>query len=848
MALFSSEVLSSGWEFKLTEETQPDSWLPVAKVPTTVHIDLLDNKKILDPSLDMNELQTHWVGEKRWTYRCKFTAGSKVEGAKTVLVFEGLDTFATVRLNDTGILKSENMFIPYHVDVTSTIAFNSLNTIEIDFESALLRAREIGKEHPEHRFIGHQTEPERIAVRKTQCHWGWDWGPKLMTAGPWRPVRLETYASKIENLWLDSTLDSDLNACIGNMFAHVDGEAGAKVLLTLSLEGTTVFEAECTPDSKGAIQTPFVLQKPSLWYPHGYGAQTRYVLEASLIIDGVVLHRVEQKIGFRRAELIQEKDPNGKSFYFRINGIDVFAGGSCWIPADNFTPRISSDRYRAWLTLMVEGNQIMTRIWGGGIFEEEVFYDVCDELGILVWQDFLFACGSYPTYPSLLESIEAEARSNVRRLRHHPSVIIYAGGNEDYQIQQTYNLDYDYDGDKDPESWLKSSFPSRYIFEYLLPKTLAEEDPKAIYHPSSPWGDGKHTTDPTVGDIHQWDVWNGLMKPYQDFPIMGGRFNSEFGMEGYPHMSTIKAFISDESEMHAQSLTMDFHNKANFHERRLATYVHENFRVSSADFKYWVYLTQLLQSEAMHYAFTRWRREWERAGERRCGGALVWQLNDCWPTISWAVVDYFLVKKPAFYAIQRALKPVSITVARTHNDWTKGHVAPDPTSKYDVWIASNNVSGVKTAKVELRFISIKTGLDVVDPQTEDLEIQPNGTTTVRESVTIDNPPTLEAFVLFATLSIDGEVIARDADWPQPLKYLSFKEDRCLTITLSESRDTISITAEKPVKGLVFAERVGLNFSENGLDILPGHEYSIYVGGLKEDEELEWVFLGASESH
>lgn len=145
------------------------------------------------------------------------------------------------------------------------------------------------------------------------------------------------------------------------------------------------------------------------------------------------------------------------------------------------------------------------RIWGGGIFEEEVFYDVCDELGILVWQDFLFACGSYPTYPSLLESIEAEARSNVRRLRHHPSVIIYAGGNEDYQIQQTYNLDYDYDGDKDPESWLKSSFPSRYIFEHLLPKALAEEDPGAIYHPSSPWGDGKHTTDPTVGDIHQWD-------------------------------------------------------------------------------------------------------------------------------------------------------------------------------------------------------------------------------------------------------------------------------------------------------------------------------------------------------
>ncbi|KFX95141.1 hypothetical protein V490_04005 [Pseudogymnoascus sp. VKM F-3557] len=846
---FASEALSTGWEFKLTEETTLDSWLPVAKVPTTVHLDLLDNKKIPDPSHDMNELQTHWVGEKSWTYRCTFSAGSKIDGTRSVLVFEGLDTFATVRLNGTEILKSENMFIPYHIDVTATIISDALNTIEIDFDSALLRAREIGEEHPEHRFIGHQTEPERIGVRKAQCHWGWDWGPKLMTAGPWRPVRLETYVSKVENLWMENTLDEDLNACRGTILAHVDGEIGAKILFTLSTsEGAKVFEAESKPDTNGLAQAPFILQKPSLWYPHGYGAQVRYNLEAVLMVEDVVLHRTQQKIGFRRAELIQEQDANGKSFYFRINGVDIFAGGSCWIPADNFTPRISSDRYRQWLTLMVEGNQIMTRIWGGGIFEEEVFYDLCDELGILVWQDFLFACGSYPTFPSLLELIEEEARSNVRRLRHHPSVIIYAGGNEDYQIQEKYNLTYDYDTDKDPQSWLKTSFPSRYIFEHLLPKTLEEEHPGAIYHPSSPWGDGKHTTDQTVGDIHQWNVWHGLMRGYQNFGNMGGRFNSEFGMEAYPHMSTIKDFISDENEMYSQSLTMDFHNKANDHERRLATYVLENFRTSSLDFKYWVYLTQLLQSEAMHYAYRSWRRQWGRSGDRRCGGALVWQLNDCWPTISWAVVDYYLVKKPAFYAIKRALEPVAIAVTRTHNEWTKGHVAPDLTSKYDVWIATSKVPSIQAAKVELRFISINTGLDIMAPQTEDVEVQLNSTTLVRENVTIDNPPTLEAFVLLATLSIDGQIVSRDADWPQPFKYLSFKENRGLAITLSKSRDTIAITAQKPVKGLVFAERPGLSFSDNGFDILPGVEYTIHTNGLKENEELEWMFLGASESH
>ena len=255
------------------------------------------------------------------------------------------------------------------------------------------------------------------------------------------------------------------------------------------------------------------------------GPQSRYLFSAKLLSNKICVHEFERKIGFRKAELIQECDEHGKSFYFRINGIDIFAGGSCWIPADNFIPRISPDRYRAWLEMMVEGNQIMTRyvihvkliiffllskltlssIWGGGLFEEEPFYDICDELGILVWQDFLFACGSYPTFPSILSSIEEEARVNVRRLHHHPSVIIYAGNNEDYQIQEKYNLTYDYDTNKDPESWLKSSFPARYIYEHLLLKVMREENPGMVYHPSSPWGDGKHTSDPTVGDLHQWN-------------------------------------------------------------------------------------------------------------------------------------------------------------------------------------------------------------------------------------------------------------------------------------------------------------------------------------------------------
>lgn len=218
-------------------------------------------------------------------------------------------------------------------------------------------------------------------------------------------------------------------------------------------------------------------------------------------------------------------------------------------------------------------------VWGGGIFEPEIFYETCDQLGILVWQDFLFACASYPTYPGYLQSVESEARANVQLLRHHPSIVIYAGNNEDYQIQQKYNLTYDYDGDKDPESWLRTSFPARFIYEHLLPKVVEEESPGMAYHPSSPWGGGRHTTDSTIGDIHQWDVWHGTMEPYQKLGSMGGRFNSEFGMEAFPHMHTIDSFIDEPEERFHQSLTMDFHNKASGHERRLGTYILENFGV-----------------------------------------------------------------------------------------------------------------------------------------------------------------------------------------------------------------------------------------------------------------------------
>ncbi|KAI1767052.1 glycoside hydrolase family 2 protein [Hypoxylon sp. FL1150] len=848
--------LEYGWTFRQSDSSSSEDWLPVKSVPSQVHLDLLANSRIADPMIDLNELSVRWIAEKVWIYRVQFKKPTELEAQEAAtadLVFEGLDTFAAVRLNGNDILKSDNMFLSHRVDVSSLL--RDENVLEITFDSALLRGRQLVKEHShEHEFYVRQTEVSRVPVRKAQYNWGWDWGPILMTAGPWRPVYLEQYVSRIDDVWTHCEVSEDLKTCSGHIFAKVANAGSKPVTLSLSLDGTSVWEKECFADSNGLVTADFHVDSPELWYPFGYGSQTRYELRASL-------GSTDQKsklIGFRRSELIQEEDEFGKSFYFRINGHDVFAGGSCWIPADSFLPQITAERYHDWMKLMVEGNQHMLRIWGGGIYEDDALFDACDELGVLVWHDFQFACAIYPAYPSYLESVELEARQNLRRLRSHPSIVIWAGNNEDYQVQEIYHLEYDY-GDKDPQSWLKSNFPARYTYEYLLPKIVKEEDPFMVYHPSSPWGDGKHTTDATVGDIHQWNIWHIAMRRYQEAYMLSGRFVSEFGMEAYPHLSTIHYMIQDPEQRYPGSMMMDFRNKAVDHERRMVTYVAENFQVKY-DLESYTHLTQVVQAETMHFTYKTWRREWGKPGARKCGGVLVWQLNDCWPTMSWAVVDYFLVKKPAFYAIANALKPLAIGVSRTYHEWTAGH--SDPTlayrdTKFDLWVVSSRPEAVKV-QVTARLISIRSGVILEHLLDDEITAQANSTTEIlRDRVVTVGDPQLhdttqpfdlakyDPYVIHAVMKIGGEVVATDTSWPQPLKYLSFANRDIKFRALSPTK--LCLSAARPVKGLVFQESPGEKFSDNGFDLVPGEDKVVDVEGIKL-ESLRYTYIGAPQGY
>ncbi|KAF2396378.1 beta-mannosidase precursor [Trichodelitschia bisporula] len=833
---FNVHELTAGWEFKQTEEGD-DAWLPVARVPTNVHIDLLANDKIPDPFLGFNELKCEWVGEAAWTYRTVLPDITKPEKGTTVaLAFDGLDTFATVKLNGSPILTSDNMFLAHHVDVTARLDYGSKNVLEIDFDCAFKRARAIKDAHPEHKWVGFNGDMARLAVRKAQYHWGWDWGPILCPSGPWRPVRVEIYQTRITDLRIDYTLSSDLKSATGTIVARVEGAAPGTLVNFTIQRATNVIFTQSAPVTGGFAKIEFSIPAVQPWFPHGYGGQPLYDFIATAAAGETDLHTTYRRIGFRRAELVQQEDGIGKSFFFRVNGGDVFCGGSDWIPADSFTPRICAERYRKWLQLMVDGNQVMIRIWGGGIWEEDVFYDLCDELGILVWQDFMFGCGNYPAFPEYLASVDKESAENVRRIRHHPSIVIFAGNNEDYQVQEQFGLTYNY-ADKDPTDWLKTDFPARYIYEKILPDIVQKEAPHIPYHPGSPWGDGLITSNRNVGDMHQWNVWHGTQEKYQIFDTLGGRFNSEFGMEAFPHIATIKAYCTDPAQLYPQSHMLDFHNKADGHERRIATYLVENFRTVT-DLERFIHLTQLSQSEALTFGYRGWRRQWgSLPNSRGCGGALVWQLNDCWPVTSWSIVDFYLRPKPAFYALRRVLAPVAVGIQREHSDWSVVHARPPKTSKWECWVVSRRAEGVR-ARVQVRFVSVRTGKEVRETVVWEGALVPNGTTLVATGV-IDHATT-EPHVLAARVWISDTLVARDADWPQPLKYLDFADRNVKAV---RDGDVIRVTAERPTKGLVWEVRDGVWVEDSSLDVLPEDEQIVRVRGEDEARGLGYRYLG-----
>ncbi|KAK3693473.1 glycoside hydrolase family 2 protein [Podospora appendiculata] len=839
--------VDKNWVFKQADK-EGSEFLPVGQFPTNVHLDLLHHGLIPDPFIGKNELDVQWVGEAQWTYKTTFSAQAVPAGAKAILAFDGLDTFATVVLNGATILETDNMFLPERVDVTA--ALKDENELVISFDSAYLRGWKLVEEHPDHKWGCWNGDSSRLAVRKAQYHWGWDWGPALNTCGPWRPINLEIYDAKLADLSSETVVDKSLGFADVKLTAEVEGKAD-KVRFEISLDGEQV-ASETVESSTGAVSASFHIENPSLWYPVRYGKQPLYQIKAILLDGETQIDEVTKKIGLRRAELVQRplKDQPGTSFFFEVNNIPLYCGGSDWIPADNFIPRISRQKYFDWVKLVADGNQFMIRVWGGGIYEEQAFYDACDEYGILVWQDFMFGCGNYPAWPAMLESIEKEAVANVKLLRHHPSIVIWAGNNEDYQYQESVNLTYDYE-DKNPDNWLKTDFPARYIYEKILSDACTTLIPSVQYHPGSPWGAGRDTHDATVGDIHQWNVWHGTQEKYQNFDQLGGRFVSEFGMEAFPSVKTIDAFLplgKDDPDRYPQSSTVDFHNKADGHERRIALYLVENMRYAPDPLEQFVYSTQLMQAECLASAYRLWKRQWKGPGREYCGGALVWQINDCWPVTSWSIADYYLRPKHAYFTVKREMAPVSIGITRKEHRHPKDkytRVYVDVKTQIEVW-GSNLTLEDLTVDCVLRAWNVETGELTHDETVAASLLLPENRSTeiVAQNVPVKKAGDEANTVVAAYLVQDGKQIARYVNWPEPLKYLHFTKPTQLKAVLAEDGKTVEVSAEVPIKGVALeCEDDEVKFEDNLVDIVPGEVVRIGVRGATAASKIETRYLG-----
>lgn len=671
-----------------------------------------------------------------------------------------------------------------------------------------------------------------------------------MTCGPWRPINLEVFSSRISDLYFTSNVDKSLKSAELVAKADIEGTA-TDVKFVISLDGKEV-ASKAVKATKGHATHSFTITDPSLWFPVRYGEQPLYTLTATLHNSSDPTDTLSKKFGLRRAELIQRPmtDQPGTTFFFQVNNIPIFCGGSDWIPADNFIPRITKEKYYDWVKLVADGNQFMIRVWGGGIFEEQAFYDACDELGVLVWQDFMFGCGNYPGFPEYLKLVKAEAEENVKLLRHHPSIVIWAGNNEDYQYAEQQGLTYEFEN-KDAESWLTTNFPARYIYEKLLVDTCKELVPDTYYHYGSPWG-GKDTTDPTIGDMHQWNVWHGSQEKYQNFDKLIGRFVSEFGMEAFPSIKTIDSYLplgKDDPDRFAQSSTVDFHNKADGHERRIALYLVENFRYAPDPLEQFIYSTQLMQAECLASAYRLWKRQWKGPGKEYCGGALVWQVNDCWPVTSWAIVDYYLRPKHAYFTVKREMAPISLGVTR------KEHIVPiskhsrvvTKTIQIEIWGSNLTLKDI-TGDIVVKAFDVITGKETYSKTVKSSFLLPENRST--EVIAMDVPVKTanngeeNRTVVAAYLVEDGKQIARYINWPEPLKYVHLQKPKHLTAEVTRDGKFVEISSEVPVKGVALeCEDDDVKFGDNLVDIVPGEVVAISVQGANKGTKIETRYLG-----
>ncbi len=622
-----------------------------AEVPGCIHTDLFKNKLIPDPFFGLNEKKVQWIEKENWEYVCEFEAGKEIlSSGNIILHFKGLDTYAEVSLNGKRLFEADNMFIPWEYDVTNLLIPGN-NKLRVFFHSPFMKGLEKYKSLSYHLPANNDEHEFRVSpfTRKAPYMYGWDWGPRLLTSGIWKEVLLlGSHDAFLENP--DIRLDS-LSSSGAVMLVDVPVTCLKPGRYRLRLLVDEVESADMTTAISDKIthhQFRIKISHPRLWWPRGFGDPNLYTFRLELSDDNGIIDEYELQTGIRTIELIREADDKGRSFLFRINGKDIFIRGANIIPVDYFVSGIKAGKYEELTDNAVAVNMNMLRAWGGAVYEDDEFYTLCDRKGIMVWQDFMFACGMYPSDEPFLDLVGREIKYQVGRLRNHPSVVLWCGNNEIVEGFHTWGWKEDL-GDDAGEAY--QSY--KKVFLDLLPGILEEMDPERPYWPSSPYSGDDQIISLNSGDFHYWEIVKEIL-PITVYRENIGRFMSEYGFKSYPHLKTIESFAGKgHHDIHSE--LMESHQGwpggAELVEKNL-----EWFYIKPEDFSDFIYLSQLLQAEAITGAIQAHRR-----AKPFCMGTLYWQLNDCWPSATWAGIDYYGRWKALHYHLKTVFSDVLIS-------------------------------------------------------------------------------------------------------------------------------------------------------------------------------------------
>jgi beta-mannosidase len=799
--------ITDNWEFS---RAGADNWMP-ARVPGTVHADLLANGEIEDPHYRMNENDVQWIENEDWIYRTTFDVDEDLLQASNVveIQFNGLDTYADVYLNGEKILEADNMFVGWEVNVKEYLSKGE-NELQIYFHSPVTRGMEklqqldytipaINEQAPE-------GEKTNVFTRKAPFHYGWDWGPRLVTSGVWRSVVLKVWSKAIiEDVYV-ATDEADENWAALSGYVIIEAVTAGVYQVSLDINGSSSGLNKTVEVEAGTTQIPveFEIAQPRLWWSNGLGEAYLYDFDFSLSSENQILDRHQLDFGVRTLKLVQQPDEVGHTFYFELNGVPVFMKGANIIPPETLTPSAGKGRYERLIGNAVAGNMNMVRVWGGAIYGEDYLYELCDRNGILVWQDFMFACALQPGDEAHLENIRKEAEYNVKRLRNHPSIALWCGNNENFHGWHEWGWSEMYEPKVKEFVW----HTYERIFNEILPGVVEEVDPKTHYWPSSPTAYGGEFADRKSGDEHDWTIWFG-QKPFSAYGEDLPRFVSEYGLQSFPSIHTIREFTQEQDRdwdtevmRHRQRGNMPY-IRPDFDGNDMIRWYMEQYYNVPDDFEDFIYVSQLLQAEGYKTAIEAHRRNMPH-----CMGSLYWQLNDSWPTISWSTVDYYGRWKASHYAVRDANEDIMVSPVEENGN-------------FKVFAVNDLLSEIKG---ELSVQVMDFSGEIISSERVDMVVAENASEMVFERKVADLIKDVDKKVLVVSVALTsgGQIIADNLFYFQRPKDLHLTNADVKVISeQTEKGYRLTISSDKLAKNVFLDTPEGKGFfSDNYFDLLP----------------------------